>query len=138
MNDIEQLQQLIKLAQQHAWYPLAATVCMLLVEAQKIRRLDFLWSRLPTGYQWVVPLATAVALGFAKGFTEGKGFVGALCEAAETAAVCGPLSSGYDAWLTNSPLPWGGGAGGRKGPPPSLKPTLTPPPPPKQYMGSVD
>jgi hypothetical protein len=94
------------------YFALAAVTIMILT--QVVKTLPWLqqtiWSKIPVGWRFLVPVVLSMAMVFVHGFLTGEAWQADLWDVVR--AALGAM--GGNAALTESVLPWGGGPGGIK------------------------
>lgn len=115
-NDLEQFYRLFQL---HSWYPLVALAITIVIKFAKDRSdwVQAVWLKIPDGYRFLVPAALGFFTAFVASFEAGKPWSEAVI-AAFLAGVGGGMglgvsAMGWNAALTESPIPWNGGPGGK-------------------------
>lgn len=112
---MEPLNQLVESFALRNWYAVVALALTLAIQVvRKIPALkNLLWSWVPDGAKFLVPLLAGGVAAFIGAFSEGLGWREALWKAVGGALAIGVPSMGFAALLKESPLPWDGRSGGR-------------------------
>lgn len=114
----EIIQQALEALKLQNYY--AAVALLLTLAVQVLRKApvlsDRIWSRIPDGLRWAVPIGAGAVIGFTDAFAKGLGLGDALMAALGGAVAIGFGSMGFAATLRESPIPWDGASGGRPKP----------------------
>lgn len=112
---MDPIKEVVEAAQLHDWYAVAA-LCIT-ISTQLLRKVPWLydkvWSKIPDGWRWLVPVVKAALVAFVGAFVEGLPLTQALYAAVGGAVGIGAPSMGLAAWLRESPIRWDGGKGGK-------------------------
>lgn len=120
------IQDVIDAIEVRNWYALAAV--LLTFAVQVLRKTpwlrDAIWSRIPDGARWLVPVLGGAVIAFVGAHSEGKELLEALNTALVGGLSIGLGSMGFAATLRESPIPWDGKSGGKDDddPPTGAKP----------------